>query len=413
MRQYLCVTIILLLFSFIFINIAQSETAPSIPQLINYQGMLTNAEGQPIETKEYKLSFSIFNQPTGGEAVWGPQIFDGRYVDGRGAKVPVVRGHFNVILGEKDTNGRLIINAFQSKDSYLEITVENNTPVSPRQQILSTPYALQSQVSQTAKSVSGEVKIGDRGTICCNSTEGYIRYNSDNKVLEVCNGEAWKNVTQGCNKKFSSCLEIYEAECSQGDGVYKISPDLNSTFDAYCDMSGGGWTLVLKATGDDNLSYDSAYWTNSELLNENDLTLNAGNSKYESYNSLKVSRLRGCMDGYCFYHDLDGTKTSREIFSNEKDIAPEHPFFGNGSFWSTQPNCKQYGINNLVSYGKIRFGYSANNENDCTSNDTYIGFGISLSPYYDAKMGSSYLCIGSNCSKGQVRAGANGSLWVK
>jgi hypothetical protein len=409
MKQYLLFTIILLLLA----NFVQGETTSSIPQYINYQGMLTNAEGQPLETKEYKLSFSIFNQPTGGETVWGPQIFDGRYGDGRGAKVPVVRGHFNVILGEKDTNGRLIINAFQSKDAYLEITVENNTPVSPRQQILSTPYALQSQVSQTAKSVSGEVKIGDRGTICCNSTEGYIRYNSDNKVLEVCNGEAWKNVTQGCNKKFSSCLEIYEAECSHGDGVYKISPDMNSIFDVYCDMSGGGWTLVLKATGDDELSYDSAYWTNNVLLNENDLTLKAGNSKYNSYNTLKTSRLRGCLDGYCFYQDFDGTKTSREIFSNVTKTISDHPFFGNGAYWSTQPNCKQYGLNNLVGYGKIRFGYSANNENDCVTNDTYIGFGISLSLYHDIEVGSSYLCLDPHCSKGQVRAGANGSLWVK
>jgi hypothetical protein len=148
MRQYLCVTIILLLFSF---NIAQSETVPSIPQLINYQGMLTNAEGQPLETKEYKLSFSIFNQPTAGEAVWGPQIFDGRYGDGRGAKVPVVRGHFNVILGDKDINGRLIIEAFQSKDAYLEIIIENNSPISPRQQILSSPYAVQSEKANTVE----------------------------------------------------------------------------------------------------------------------------------------------------------------------------------------------------------------------------------------------------------------------
>jgi hypothetical protein len=142
MKQYLCVTTILLLFSF---NIAQSETASSIPQLINYQGMLTNAEGHPLETKEYKLSFSIFNQPTGDEAVWGPQIFDGKYADGRGAKVPVIRGHFNVILGEKDISGRIITDAFQSKDAYLEITIENSSPILPRQQILSTPFALNSK----------------------------------------------------------------------------------------------------------------------------------------------------------------------------------------------------------------------------------------------------------------------------
>ena len=115
----------------------------SIPQLINYQGMLTNAEGKPIETDEYKLSFSIFNHPTGGTEVWGPQKFDGS--DGNGNKVPVVRGLFNVLLGPKDIHGRLISDAFLSKDAYLEITIEDQMPIAPRQQILSTPYAIRAE----------------------------------------------------------------------------------------------------------------------------------------------------------------------------------------------------------------------------------------------------------------------------
>ena len=141
MKQYSKITLILL---FILVKYVQSETTPSIPQLINYQGMLTNAEGQPLETKEYKLSFSIFKQPTGGEEVWGPQIFDGVYTAGHGAKVPVVRGHFNLILGPTDTEGRSITEAFQTKDAFLEVSIENNVPITPRQQILSSPYAISS-----------------------------------------------------------------------------------------------------------------------------------------------------------------------------------------------------------------------------------------------------------------------------
>jgi len=141
-----------LLLLFLFTTSVKSETTSSIPQLINYQGMLTNAEGQPLETKEYKLSFSIFNQPTGGEAVWGPQIFDGVYTTGHGAKVPVVRGHFNVILGPTDSEGRSITEAFQTNNAYLEITVENNNaPISPRQQILSVPYAINAKNAVNAE----------------------------------------------------------------------------------------------------------------------------------------------------------------------------------------------------------------------------------------------------------------------
>jgi len=182
MIKYSKFTLILL---FILVNFVQSETISSIPQLINYQGMLTNAEGQPLETKEYKLSFSIFNQPIGGEAVWGPQIFDGRYGEGRGAKVPVVRGHFNVILGDKDINGRLITDAFQSNDTYLEISVENNNPISPRQKILTAPYAI---VSETVKgpdlfvnSENGCVAIGSKTP----KASLYIKHSETNDIPSI------------------------------------------------------------------------------------------------------------------------------------------------------------------------------------------------------------------------------------
>jgi len=162
MKKYQCILLIL----FLFANFVQGETTSSIPQYINYQGMLTNAEGQPLETKEYKLTFKIFNKSTEGSVVWGPQIFDGVYTAGHGAKVPVVRGHFNVILGPTDTEGRSIIEAFQTNNAYLEISVENNNPIMPRQRILTTPYAV---VSETVKgpdlyvdSQNGFVGIGSK-----------------------------------------------------------------------------------------------------------------------------------------------------------------------------------------------------------------------------------------------------------
>ena len=158
MKQYLPVFLILFLFS---VNFVQSETTSSIPQLINYQGMLTNAEGQPLETKEYKLSFSIFTKATEGTAVWGPQIFDGKLDLGHGLKVPVVRGYFNVILGPQDTYGRIITDSFQTNEAYIEISIENNNPIKPRQKILTSPYAV---VSQTVKGPD----------LFVNSEKGYI-----------------------------------------------------------------------------------------------------------------------------------------------------------------------------------------------------------------------------------------------
>jgi len=141
MKKFFLGVVMILFLSSTFI---QSETISSIPQLINYQGMLTNTQGEPLETKEYKLSFSIFDQATRGTELWGPQLFDGTSGEGHGEKIPVVRGHFNVILGPKDSKGKIISEAFVNREAYLQITVEDNSPIFPRQQVLSAPYSLYS-----------------------------------------------------------------------------------------------------------------------------------------------------------------------------------------------------------------------------------------------------------------------------
>lgn len=118
---------------------ASTLSAGSIPPFINYQGKLTDAEGAPLPTADYALTFRIFDAATGGTGVWGPQMFDGVTAQGHGAKVPVVQGFFNVILGPVDTSGRSILDAF-SGDRYLQIDAGNG-PILPRQKILTTAFA--------------------------------------------------------------------------------------------------------------------------------------------------------------------------------------------------------------------------------------------------------------------------------
>ncbi len=123
---------------FTFCLIPLSASASSVPELINYQGKLTDAQGQPLETGEYGLEFGIYTAASGGEVIWTEPH----------TKVPVVRGHFNVILGGINTSG--LANRFAAPERYLEIkiTAKPQGPVAPhqviapRQRILSTPYAL-------------------------------------------------------------------------------------------------------------------------------------------------------------------------------------------------------------------------------------------------------------------------------
>lgn len=118
-----------------------------VPQLINYQGVLTDAQGNP-KLGTANLLFEIYDGVSSTNKLWGPQTF---------SSVPLINGMFNVILGSTDANGSPIANAFSTPNSYLQITdlgatasSSDDTIISPRQQVLSSPYALHAAKADTA-----------------------------------------------------------------------------------------------------------------------------------------------------------------------------------------------------------------------------------------------------------------------
>ena len=124
------------------LGLSPTSYSQSVPTLINYQGQIQNPDGSPLPTADYELSFSIYDAAQGGTLIWGPQIFSGESGLGYGPKIPVVQGYFNVTLGALDTTNRSLATAFSFSTRYLEIAVSNRPPITPRQQLLSAPYAL-------------------------------------------------------------------------------------------------------------------------------------------------------------------------------------------------------------------------------------------------------------------------------
>src|ERR1051325_10205973 len=129
---------------------ATHAPAQTVPPLINYQGKLVNSNGLPVSTGDYQLRFRVYDAVTDGNLIWGPQIFNGQTGAGYGPLVSVVQGWFNVILGPADTNGVSIANGFAGTNRFMEIQLSNNAPFSPRQQVLSAPFALRAASSALA-----------------------------------------------------------------------------------------------------------------------------------------------------------------------------------------------------------------------------------------------------------------------
>ena len=207
-----------------------------------------------------------------------------------------------------------------------------------------------------------------------------------------------------------SCADLLATYPSSPDGVYPIAPrGVAAPFSVYCDMTrgGGGWTLLLKANEQNTFALTAAAWTDDSVFQPDDLTLAGTNAKYLSFNTMPVTTLRGELDGYLFAKAAAGT--ARQIFSGASSQEMPYPFFNTGAAnWSTQPNCNTYGIN--IEYPAemrglhVRFGWSANQEPNCATNDTIIGLGTS-------GRGAGYACTSSECSAGMVSVGGIGRLW--
>jgi hypothetical protein len=104
-----------------------------VPQMINYQGTLTDKDGKPVANGNYTIEFKIYDVPSGGAALWSEKW------EPASSQIAVVGGTFNAMLGFLNP----IPVAFFADHpvAYLGIKVETDSEMLPRQQITSVGYA--------------------------------------------------------------------------------------------------------------------------------------------------------------------------------------------------------------------------------------------------------------------------------
>jgi hypothetical protein len=142
--------------------------AGSVPQLINYQGELKTQDDANSFTGSKKFEFNIYDASINGNKIWGPQIFN---------SVPVIQGTYNVILGTTDSVGRSIADAFDSQQRFLGVTIDGDE-IEPRQQVLSSPFALHAGVADYADQ-SGHAVNADKTSQADYANSSWHAVNAD------------------------------------------------------------------------------------------------------------------------------------------------------------------------------------------------------------------------------------------
>ena len=133
-------------FTIICILLISVSISAEVPNVINYQGRLTNASGDPVADNAYLVKFIIYDAPTGGTDLWNTgyrtvNTVDGLFTYQLGSLVPLPNG------------------IFSEPNRYLGITVESDLELTPRARFVSAPYTYKAESADNATTLSGELPV--------------------------------------------------------------------------------------------------------------------------------------------------------------------------------------------------------------------------------------------------------------
>jgi hypothetical protein len=230
-----------------------------------------------------------------------------------------------------------------------------------------------------------------------NLVRGTVGFNTQLQSIEVWTGTIWVTnksaIGESSTNPASSALAILQSNPSAPDGVYWLNHG-SGAYQAYCYMSAGGYILAGKipstTTSNTTWAYGGSNWSAAAPVNESTCTnISAGdglNRAWYEY-TLTTGMLMGLGSHTNTLTVSRTAVTARTAFTGSQfnlDSMTRQQFmtwFQTGTGQSStnfdnQPNCNRIGLNRTDSSATaMRFGITMNNEGDCNSNDSAIGFG--------------------------------------
>ena len=184
-----------------------------------------------------------------------------------------------------------------------------------------------------------------------------------------------------------SCQELADVKALQpANAVYWLDPDGDGKipkFRTFCAFNPGvGWTLAMKISGaSKTFRYDRAYWTDTQGHNTGSVNFDTSEAKLASFWTMPVKQVLLSMkfgSGYTWMVLPKTASSLRAIFATNA----HHATTQGRAAWlnmlgdsSLQPHCNREGFNVGDRGAQVRIGIIGNNENDCNSPDSRLGFG--------------------------------------
>ena len=122
--------------------LALMGTAHAIPTQLGHQGRLLDADGLSLEGL-HTLEFQLYDALEDGTVLWS-EVYD----------VELQNGYYSLILGADELGNPLEDTVLAEDTLYLELTIDEDEELSPRQALNAVPYA---RLASTATNVSGGI----------------------------------------------------------------------------------------------------------------------------------------------------------------------------------------------------------------------------------------------------------------
>ena len=181
------------------------------PQLINYQGRLTDSTGLPL-SGTFQMQFTIYDANVAGNAIWTETH----------SSITVTAGLFEALLGSQ---AELLDTVFADTSRWLGLQIDVEPELTPRTRLASVPYA--NRVSTidgaTGGVISGDVDIQSDLTVSDNigigitnpSSALHIERSTTSLIISRSTG-SHAGITLDAQPTFSAYVSLYESGVKKG-----------------------------------------------------------------------------------------------------------------------------------------------------------------------------------------------------
>ena len=170
--------------------IATANADAAVPDFMTQQGRLLDATGAPING-ELSFVFSVYDAPTAGTVLWTETT-----------NVTLADGFFSVQLGAATALDPAV---FDGSTLYLGVRVGADEEMSPRQSLVSTPYAF---AANTADNATGDItpsSVTVNGVPVVNSSGRLVGPIDFGALISVVEGTSAESTVGGRTSVTATC----------------------------------------------------------------------------------------------------------------------------------------------------------------------------------------------------------------